>query len=151
MAVIFDSLPGGPCHYWHGQCRQRFPPCRRPFSIRRCEGQQQSQYSDNFDSLKPAGLKGISMSTLVNSGKVHVNNPSRSPGASIANLFVPLLNITWGADMLTGSGAGEPGVGINQTLPIYALVSGKPLSTTPPMAASPGPPSSLQTPQVMAM
>jgi len=54
---------------------------------------KQSQYSDDFDSLKPAGLKGLSYSTLVNSGKVHVNTPSR-PAGSWSNLFAPLLNIT---------------------------------------------------------
>jgi hypothetical protein len=84
---------------------------------------KQSQYSDDFDSLKPAGLKGLSFSTLVNSGKVHVNTPSR-PAVPWTSPFAPLLNIVWGNDMLTGSGAGEPGVGINQTNPLDALVSG---------------------------
>jgi hypothetical protein len=87
-------------------------------------GKQQTQYSDDFDSLKPAGLKGLSYSTLVNSGKVHVTDRSVAPPTALSNLFAPLLNIVWGTDHLTGSNAGEPGVGINQTLPIYALVSG---------------------------
>jgi len=86
---------------------------------------KQSQYSDDFDSLSPAALKGVSYSTLVNSGKVHVNNASRSGAAgSWSNPFAPLLNIVWGNDMLTGSGQGEPAAGIHPSNFNYALISG---------------------------
>src|SRR5205814_4266869 len=88
--------------------------------------QAKTSANDDFDSL-PIGLKGVSYSTLVSSGKVHVGKaaaPNLGQSAPWKNPFAPLLNITWGADQLTGSGAGEPAAGIHPTNPLYALVSG---------------------------
>jgi len=88
------------------------------------QSQPQGQYSDDYDSLEPPGLKALSFSTLVNSGKLHVKNSGRPPATFLSNLFAPLLDIAWGNDNRSASGSGEPGVGINQFNPIYALVSG---------------------------
>src|SRR4051812_25702206 len=54
--------------------------------------QPQSAITDDFDSLQPPGLKAVSYSVLVNSGKVHVFGKAGAPPASNrANPFVPLL------------------------------------------------------------
>src|SRR5690349_14608781 len=81
--------------------------------------------SDDFDALPP-GLKAVSYSTLVSSGKVHITKASPNPQSAIRNPqspFAPLLNIIWGPDTLTGATSGEPAAGIHPSNPLYALVS----------------------------
>ena len=79
--------------------------------------------SDDFDRL-PAGLKGLSYSTLVNGGWVHVTGTAPAPGGAWRAPWAPLLNIVWGTPHLTASGQGEPATGMHPTNFNYALVSG---------------------------
>src|SRR5262249_26336973 len=70
-------------------------------------------------------LRGISYSTLVNSGRIHPLNAAKTaPNPGWRNPFTPLLLITWGAEHATGGSAGEPAAGMHPTDPNKAMVSG---------------------------
>ncbi len=73
----------------------------------------------------PLGLQGVSYSTLASSGLVHpVKAAPPVQPSNWKNPYTPNLNIVWGADHLTGASSGEPAAGINQTNPLFALISG---------------------------
>ena len=98
-------------------------------------------------ACNPLASRGCLIPTLVNSGKVHrfVVAPPAGSAPSASNPIAPLLNIVWGADHLTGASAGEPAAGINQTLPLNALISGNFSLDHTTDGAPPGPPSSRPT------
>ncbi len=81
--------------------------------------------SDGFNTL-PMGLRGISYSSLVNSGRLHPVRPAASaPNTGWKNPFNPLVTIIWGAEHVTGGGR-DPAAGMHPTDPNKAIVSGYP-------------------------
>lgn len=85
-----------------------------------------AQDNDGFDQLPP-GLRAVSMSSLVSSGRVHpqVVTPigKAEPARNVSNAPVP---INWGTPQCTscGNNANSPAASMHPSDPAYALVSG---------------------------